>query len=71
MKEIRISYDKRADVMYVMFGGGRKAEAEEVRKNVFVRFEPNSKEIVGVTIVNFSNFLQKKPELKLVSPVSG
>lgn len=56
MKEMRISYDKRADVMYVTFGDRKKAEAEEVKKNVFVRFEPNTKELVGVTILNFSKF---------------
>lgn len=71
MKEMRISYDKRADVMYVTFGERREAEAEEVRKNVFVRFEPRTKEIVGVTIVNFSSFLRKKPDIRVVSPVSG
>lgn len=71
MKEMRISYDKSADVMYVTFGGRKKAEAEEVKKNVFVRFEPDTREIVGVTIVNFSKFLQKRPDLKVISPVSG
>jgi len=68
---MRISYDKRADVMYVTFGGRKKAEGEEVKKNVFVRFEPATKEIVGVTIVNFSKFLRKKPDIRVVSPVSA
>ena len=49
----------------------KKTEAEEVKKNVFVRFEPTTKEIVGVTIVNFSKFLQKRPDIRVASPVSG
>lgn len=54
MQKIRISYDREADVMYLSFGEPVKAESEEIEEGVFARFDPKSKKLVGITIINFS-----------------
>ena len=59
-KKISISYDKEADVVYLTFRP-TKAEAEEISDGVFARYEPTTKELVGLTIVNFSKKFSKQP----------
>ena len=53
-KKMFMSYDKEADVMYLSFDEGAIAEAEEIESGVFARHEPNTKELVGLTVANFS-----------------
>lgn len=68
MKKIEFDYDKDVDVMYIVFSKPKDAIAEEISRNVFVRFEPKTKKVVGVTIIGFSKFLKKETALKI--PVS-
>lgn len=37
-----------------VFGKPVKAEGEEVEEGVFARYDPKSKELVGLTVINFS-----------------
>jgi len=60
-KKISISYDKEADVVYLLFGKPTKAEAKEISAGVFARYKPETKELVGLTIVNFSKKFDKQP----------
>ncbi len=53
-RKILISFDKEADVMYLSFGEPVKAEGEEIEEGVFARYDPTSKKLVGLTVVNFS-----------------
>jgi uncharacterized protein YuzE len=53
-KKILISFDKEADVMYISFGKPVKAEGEEIEEGVFARYDPKSRKLVGLTVVNFS-----------------
>ncbi|MDI6642414.1 MAG: DUF2283 domain-containing protein [Elusimicrobiota bacterium] len=53
-KKISISFDKEADVMYLSFGEPAKAEGEEIEEGVFARYDPKSRKLVGLTVVNFS-----------------
>ena len=52
MEKIEFDYDEEADVMYISFGEPKKAITEEVG-NVGIRVDENSKEIVGLTIIEF------------------
>jgi uncharacterized protein YuzE len=61
-KKIYISYDKEADVVYLSFGRPTKAEAEEVQEGIFARYKPKTKELVGLTIVNFSKKFGIQPK---------
>ena len=63
MKEkILISYDKEADVVYLSFGAPVEAVSEEVEEGVFARYDPDSEELVGLTVVNFSKKFDIEPK---------
>ena len=52
--DLILSYDKEADVLYISFGPAKKGIAVEVDDGDFVRVDPFSDEVVGVTILDFS-----------------
>ncbi len=47
-------YDKEADVLYISVGEPRPAEGIDIGKGVIVRIDPKTKEVVGLTIINFA-----------------
>jgi uncharacterized protein YuzE len=51
---LTFSYDNSADVLYISFGPARKGIAVEVDDGDFVRVDPYSDEVVGITILDFS-----------------
>jgi len=59
MKQITFDYDKEADVLYISFGEPKEAIAEEVG-NIGVRIDEKTKEIVGLTIIEFLKTFGKK-----------
>ncbi len=60
-KKISISYDKDADVVYLSFDGPSMAEGEEIEEGVFARYDPRTKELAGLTILNFSKKFALEP----------
>jgi len=60
-KKIFISYDKEADIVYLSFGKPVKAVSEEIEEGIFARYDPNSEELVGLTILNFSKKFDVSP----------
>lgn len=60
-KRVSISYDKDADVVYLVFGETTKAVAEEIEEGIFARYDSKSEELVGLTIINFSKKFSQKP----------
>jgi len=58
---ISISYDKEADVVYLSFGEAKKAVSEEVKSGVFARYDPETNDLVGLTILNFSRKFDATP----------
>ena len=71
-----MSYDRKADVIYISFGKPRKAVSEEIDPYVLVRRDPKTKEILGITITNFQILRNKKatkhknPRIMSHKPVS-
>jgi len=53
-------YDKESDVMDISLGKPKVAVSEEVDDDIVVRIDPNSREIVGFTIINFVNVFLKR-----------
>ena len=49
---LQIDYDDGADVLYISFGKPRAAISKEVSVGDFVRIDPFTDEIVGVTILD-------------------
>ena len=49
---INWDYDAEADVLYLSFGNPQKAEGVDIGDGTIIRIQSDSKEIVGVTILN-------------------
>lgn len=53
-KKLRYSYDREADVMYFYFDRPRKAKTIELNDDFLLRLDPETQEVVGMTVVSFS-----------------
>jgi len=53
-------YDKDSDVMDISLGKPKVAISEEVDDDIVVRIDPNSREIIGFTIINFVSVFLKR-----------
>jgi len=61
MKNIIMSYDKEADVLYVTLGKPAKGVGREISSGIIKRTDPKTKKVVGFTVVGFS----KKKEIQI------
>lgn len=61
LEQITFDYDAKADVFYISFGKPKKAITEEVG-NIGIRIDEKTKEIVGITIIEFLKMFGKKHE---------
>jgi len=63
--DLRIRYDKSADVLYLTFGKARSGISVEVNDGDLVRIDPFTDKIIGITIIDFkSRYLKKDEELE-------
>lgn len=67
-KKMFINYDKEADVMYLSLGKPVKAVTEEMDTDILVRYHPKTKNLVGVTVMNFSQRFGKKKPVEIAVP---
>jgi uncharacterized protein YuzE len=51
-ENIQWDYDAEADVLYIAVGSPQEAEGVNIGNGVIIRVLPESKEIVGFTILN-------------------
>jgi len=58
-KKMSFSYDRTADVLYLSVGRPKKSLSREVEDGVLLRFDPKSREITGLTILDFEARFQK------------
>ena len=45
-------YDAEADVLYIASGNPMNAEGVDIGEGTIIRIQPDTKEIIGVTILN-------------------
>jgi uncharacterized protein YuzE len=50
--KLKWDYDAEADVLYISFGNPMNAEGVDIGEGTIIRIQPDSKEIIGVTIIN-------------------
>jgi uncharacterized protein YuzE len=48
-----LDYDQEADVLYASLGSPQHAITDEVDDDILLRYCPPSRDVVGITIVNF------------------
>lgn len=53
INEMRISYEKDTDVLYLSFGEPKEGIDEEVYPGVYVRIDQEKHSFVGFTIIDF------------------
>lgn len=63
-----VGYDGEADVAYLSFGEPKQSVTEELDDYVLVRRDPETREIRGVTITNFSQYFKAKKEMRVEIP---
>jgi uncharacterized protein YuzE len=51
---MQIAYDREADVLYLSVGDPRPAVSREIGDDVLLRVDPESGEVVGLTVLNLS-----------------
>jgi len=49
---INWDYDAEADVLYISFGNPKNAEGVDIGEGTIIRIQPDSNEIIGITILN-------------------
>jgi uncharacterized protein YuzE len=69
--ELMIGYDKEADVLYLSFGVPQKGmEYVEVSSNLIVRVHPQTRRVVGITILDFAKRFSAPAALTSL-PIAG
>jgi uncharacterized protein YuzE len=53
-KVTQVLYDKESDVLYLSIGDPRPAISREIGDDVLLRVDPDTEEVVGLTILNLS-----------------
>jgi len=67
--KINFFFDEEGDVLDITFGKPRKAVAKELKNDIAIRVDPKTREIVGITILNFMRrFREKKKTEKIELP---
>jgi len=54
------SYDSEADVLYISFGKPRVAIGEDVGDGVIIRYDEQTGQVVGITIIGLRARLERK-----------
>jgi len=65
MRDIHFSYDEEGDVLYIAFHKGRKATSVSLNDNMVLRFDPETQEAVGLTLLDFSRLVEASGPLPL------
>jgi len=69
-KRMKIFYDRKGDVLYISIGSPREAISKETGDDILIRMDPTTKEIVGFTILNFTERFSDVQEERAV-PVTA
>ncbi len=59
--KLAINYDPKADVLYCSYGPPQEAISEETSEGIITRRNPETDELVGFTVVDFSRRFLEHP----------
>ena len=65
LKNANYSYDDDTDILYIDFGNNRPAVGEEIGDYDVVRVDPETDDIVGITLMFFRDRYNILPELAI------
>jgi hypothetical protein len=70
LSDLTVDYDEDMDVLYVSKGAPRSGVAVEVEEGIVLRLDPDTQEIVGLTILDFrAEFGHSKRDLRDVKSI--
>ena len=59
-ENVDFDYDEEADVLYLSIGKPRKAMSMDVGEGTIIRYDEDTKEVVGVTLIGLRNRFLKQ-----------
>ena len=65
MRPIRITYDPEGDILYLTFGQPTEATGYQLSDQILLRVNPQTQEVAGLTIRNFSVHANTAQEILL------
>jgi uncharacterized protein YuzE len=65
MRSVRITYDPEGDILYVTFGHPTEATGYQLSDQMLLRVNPQTQEVAGLTIRNFSVHTRTAQEILL------
>ncbi|QYR20785.1 DUF2283 domain-containing protein [Paenibacillus sp. sptzw28] len=65
MKKVKVNYDVVSDVLYLSFGDPRPSFTEDYADGVYVRYDMDTDELSGITIIDFSKRTEQLRHLSL------
>jgi len=66
--EFKLKYDATADVLYCSLGEPREAISEENEEGVIIRKDPETHQMVGMTVIDFAKRFAERPDSSLSFP---
>ncbi len=70
-EKINLSYDKNADVLYLSFGTPSNCDIYPITDSDLVRTKPDTNEIIGITIIGFSERYHISPPKRINKKLSS
>ena len=61
--QFELSYDRDADVLYISIGSPRPAFTEEDEEGLLIRKDPQTGEVVGVTVLDYEEHFRQLSDL--------
>jgi hypothetical protein len=58
-KKLKFFFDKKGDILDIAAGKPKEAISKEVARDIVVRIDPETKEIVGFSILNFEKRFER------------
>jgi len=65
-----MAYDKEGDILDLSLGEPKEAISREIEDDLFVRIDPQSNEVVGISILNFEKWFEDMKDFRTL-PVLG
>jgi uncharacterized protein YuzE len=66
MRPIRITYDPEGDILYITFGHPTEATGYQLSDQILLRVDPQTQQVAGLTIRNFSVHAHTAQEIPLL-----
>jgi len=70
-KKITLDYDEKVDILEVHLGEPCEAVGEEISEDVFVHYDIDSSQIVGLTLFNFRKRLAQAKMKPMILPLTA